>query len=175
MDKLLEFKEIFNKNNLLVYCKYNGGTVLDKKNYIVKSFFKISKNKFDDNISIYHINNLIYSPEMRIKWDDTLKLLKILQGDKNCYVVRNWLKSPMMLVAEREVIDKRIEFFHEGKIYNFSTSVNDNVSNIYISILKYNSFFQKKRELLDVNLFLMFLLFMKRMIILFFIQLVKVI
>jgi hypothetical protein len=133
----MDFKEIYNKNNLTVFCNNTNGTILDKKNHIVKSFYKIAKNNFDKNISIFHINNLIYSPEMRIKWDDTLKLLKVLQGDKYCYIVRNWMKSPMMLVAEREVIDKRIEFINEGKIYNFSTSVNDNV----IKINFFNNFF----------------------------------
>ena len=113
---------------MIVHCKHSGGTILDKKNYIVKSYFTIPKSKFERNVTIEYINNLIYSPEMRIRWDETLKILKILDGTQECYVIRSWMKSPMMLVAEREVIDKRIEFIHEGKIYNFSTSVNDNVS-----------------------------------------------
>lgn len=130
MDTLDDFKEIYNKNNLRILCKYDGGSVLDKKNYIVKSYYTLPKKKFDKDYSISYINHLIYSPEMRIKWDDTLKVLKIIEGSAECYVIRNWMKSPMMLVAEREVIDKRIEFNYEGKIYNFSSSVNDDVSNM---------------------------------------------
>jgi hypothetical protein len=130
MDKLEGFKEIYNKNDLKILCKINGGTVLDQKNYVVKSFYSIPKPKFDKNISLSYISSLIYSPELRIKWDDTLKMFKILEGDKECYIVRNWFKSPMMLVSERENIEKRIEFTHEGKIYNFSTSVNDNVNKL---------------------------------------------
>jgi hypothetical protein len=112
---------------LKIFCKINGGTVLDEKNYIVKSIYSISKSKFDNKISSIYINNLIYSPELRIKWDDTIKMFKILEENKQYSIVRNWFKSPMMLVSERENLEKRIEFIYDGKIYNFSTSVNDNV------------------------------------------------
>ena len=76
MDNLEDFKEIYNKNNLKISCKYEGGSVLDKKNYIVKSLYSLPKTKFDKNISISYVNDIIYVPEMRTKWDETLKVLK---------------------------------------------------------------------------------------------------
>lgn len=36
------------------------------------------------------------------------------------------IKSPGFFIAERDVLDKRIEFYHNGIYYNFNSSINDN-------------------------------------------------
>ena len=120
------YMELYNKNNLNVKFRSSGSS-MNKQNFIIKSVYKIKKNNFIDKITIDFIKDLMYVPEKRIKWDNSLKVLAKLEGDSEVYVVRSWMKSPMMLVSEREVIDKRIEFTKNGIYYNFSSSVNDKV------------------------------------------------
>ncbi len=126
MTNLPEYVELYNKNDLIVFFR-KSGSVLNQKNYIMKSTYKISKTNFKEGMNIYFLKDLMYIPEKRIKWDDSLKILKKLEGNSEAYVIRSWMKSPMMLVAEREVIDKRIEFIKNGTYINFSSSVNDDV------------------------------------------------
>ena len=119
---------LFNKNDLIVKCK-DSGSKLDKKNFILQGTYKIPKKSFMDGITKEYLIDIMYNPEKRIKWDDSLKQLKILEGNKEVYVVNSWMKSPMMFVAERDIIDKRIEVNKNGIYYNFSSSVNDDVKN----------------------------------------------
>lgn len=133
---LQDYAELYNKNNLFVKFK-NTGSILSKQNNVIKSIYKIPKSNFKKEIGIDFIKDLIYIPEKRVKWDDSLKMLKILEGDSEVYVVRSWMKSPMMLVSEREVIDKRIEFINNGVYYNFSSSVNDNVNKFFMFLFSY--------------------------------------
>jgi len=129
----IDYTDLYNKNNLLVKFK-SSGSIINKQHIVIKSLYKIPKSSFKKIITIDFIKDLMYIPEKRIKWDDSLKLFKILEGDPEVYVVRSWMKSPMMLVSEREVIDKRIEFFNNSLYYNFSSSVTDDVNNLSLII-----------------------------------------
>jgi len=35
------------------------------------------------------------------------------------------VKSPYFLISERDLLEKRIEFYHNGIYYNFNSSIND--------------------------------------------------
>jgi hypothetical protein len=69
---------------------------------------------------------------MRMKWDSSMKVLKKLEGTDDAYVIRSWMHSPMPMVSEREVIDKRAEIHNDGVYYNISTSVPEDVTIIFI-------------------------------------------
>jgi hypothetical protein len=71
----------------------------------------------------------MYKPDKRKKWDDCYKDLKKLEGNDDVYVIKSVLKSPIFIVSERDVIEKRIEFIDENIYYCFSSSLEDNVNN----------------------------------------------
>jgi len=73
----------------------------------------------------------MYKPDKRKKWDETYKDLKKLEGNDEVYVIKSTLKSPLFIISERDVIDKRIEFIYEDIYYNFSSSVENNVNIIF--------------------------------------------
>jgi len=81
------------------------------------------------------MTDLIYVPELRISWDDSYKEYKKLDGDSEVYAIRSWLKSPMFFISERDIIEKRIEFFKEPTYYNFASSLDDGVNFILINFL----------------------------------------
>ena len=65
----------------------------------------------------------------RNSWDPQFKLYKVIEGSEEgkevkC-ILHNWMKSPMFLVSERDIVEKRFDFFYEGKFYSYESSVND--------------------------------------------------
>ena len=125
--KLEDYDLLYNQNRLLLHYRKNG-SVLSKDLFLAKSIFTLPKNQLKRAINIEEIARLLYNPECRLKWDKGLKQLVKLEGGEESYVIRSWMHSPMFMVSEREVIDKRIEFYHEGNYYCVSTSVPDDVS-----------------------------------------------
>lgn len=71
----------------------------------------------------------MYVPELRLKWDEGFKEFVKLEGNEEVYAVKSWFKSPMFIVSERDVVDKRIEFFKDSVYYNFASSLDDKVIN----------------------------------------------
>ena len=61
--------------------------------------------------------------------DIQFKLYEVIEGSEEgkevkC-ILHNWIKSPTFFVSERDVVDKRYDFFHKGRFYSFESSVND--------------------------------------------------
>jgi hypothetical protein len=46
-------------------------------------------------------------------------------GTDSAYILYAHYHSPIFFISERDVLDKRIEFVHNGIYYNLSTSVDD--------------------------------------------------
>jgi len=105
-----------------------NGWDLNKNIYLVKVTYKISKKEFFEGITLEHMVNLMYNQEIRVTWDDAFKEFKKIEGNNEVYIVKSWFKSPMFIISERDVIDKRIEFFKDNTYYNFSSSIDDNVN-----------------------------------------------
>ena len=42
------------------------------------------------------------------------------------------MKSPILIISERDIVDKRIEFTYDEIYYNFSTSVEKDVRFIFM-------------------------------------------
>jgi len=127
-DKNKEFVELYNKDPLSIYVN-SKGTFLSNEFQVVRSIYTINKNIYPPKTSIRMIAKYLNFIKERSSWDKQLKSYKIIEGNEKgnevkC-IVQNWLKSPMFLVSERDIIDKRYEFFYEGKFYSCESSVND--------------------------------------------------
>ena len=127
-DKNNEFVELYNKDPLSIYVN-SKGTFLSNEFQLVRSIYTINKNIYPPKTSIRMIAKYLNFIKERSSWDKQLKSYKIIEGSEKgnevkC-IVQNWLKSPMFLVSERDIIDKRYEFFYEGKFYSCESSVND--------------------------------------------------
>ena len=127
-DKNKEFVELYNKDPLSIYVN-SKGTFLSNEFQVVRSIYTINKNIYPPKTSIRMIAKYLNFIKERSSWDKQLKSYKIIEGSEKgnevkC-IVQNWLKSPMFLVSERDIIDKRYEFFYEGKFYSCESSVND--------------------------------------------------
>lgn len=126
-----EFELLYNQNKLLLHIRKKG-SVLNQDFSMAKGVYTLAKNKFKSEVSIEFIAKMMYNPEQRIEWDTSLKVLKRLEEGEDAYVIRSWMHSPIFMVAEREVIDKRIEIFKDGVYYNISTSTPADVKIFYL-------------------------------------------
>ena len=127
-EKNTEFIQLYNKDPLIIAINSNG-TFLSKEFQVVRSIYTVNKSIYPPKTSIRMIAKYLNFIKERSSWDTQLKSYKIIEGTENgsevkC-IVHNWLKSPMFLVSERDIIDKRYEFFYEGKFYSCESSVND--------------------------------------------------
>lgn len=122
-----EYTEIKTKHPGLDIRIRKSGSCLTKNIYCVKGIYKLPKQELEPGMTLQFMMNLIYMPELRLSWDEGYKELVKLEGDNQVYIIKSWLKSPMFIISERDVIDKRVEFFKDNIYYNFCSSVNDNV------------------------------------------------
>ena len=106
---------------------------MNKDMSLAKGIFTLPKSDLREEVTMEYMVKLMYEPEPRLKWDTALKVLAKLEDGQEAYVVRSWMHSPMFMVAEREVIDKRAEFYHDGTFYCISTSVPEDVKLNYLS------------------------------------------
>jgi hypothetical protein len=129
-DKNKEFKELYNKPPLLISVNSNG-SFISKEFQVVRTIYTVDKSIFPPNTTLKMIFKYLNYIKERSSWDPQIKSYSLLEGSEEgkevkC-IVRNWLKSPMFLVSERDIVEKRYEFFHDGKFYAFDSSVNDNL------------------------------------------------
>lgn len=69
----------------------------------------------------------MYKPELRIKWDTSVKKTEKIQGDDFNYVIHNHMHSPIFFISERDTLEKRVQFNYGELFYSLSTSVNDSL------------------------------------------------
>jgi len=123
------------KDNNLKLKTRKSGSIFSDKIFVGISDYTIPKKEFKEGINLNFLINLIYNVEERKKWDDSYKDLQKIEGNNEVYIIRSIMKSPMVIIAERDMVDKRIEFIKDDIYYNFSTSVENNV------IIKFHFFF----------------------------------
>lgn len=109
--------------------------MLNKELFLGKSIFTLARSEFKKPITLEYLAKMIYDPEERLKWDTSMKVLKKLEEGDEAYVIRSWMHSPIFMVAEREVVDKRVEFYHDGAYYNISTSAPQDVIQCFLKII----------------------------------------
>jgi len=143
-----DYLEIKTKEINLDIKVRKSGCELNNLIYVVIGIYKVAKKEFVEGITLEYMTNLIYNPDMRNKWDDGYKEFRKIEGDNDVYVIKSWMKSPMFIISERDIVEKRIEFIKENTYYNFASSLNDDVINYFLYIIIY-SLFLKKKELLE--------------------------
>ena len=140
-DKNKEFKELYNKDPLKISIKSTGSFICDKFQ-LIRSIYTVNKNIYPPNTSIRMISKYLNYVKERSSWDSQLKSYKIIEGSEEgkevkC-IIHSWLKSPMFLVSERDLVDKRYEFYHEGRFYSCQSSVNDDYYPLPDNVIRIN-------------------------------------
>ena len=127
-DKNEEFIEIYNKEPLIIAIK-SSGSFISEQFQVIRSVYTVNKNIYPPNTTIRMITKYLIYIKERNSWDSHLKSYKVIEGSEEgkevkC-LVQNWTKSPMFLVSEIDIIEKRYDFYHEGKFFSFASSVNN--------------------------------------------------
>ena len=129
-----DFEPLVTKNGFEIFINKNG-SIFNKKIPVIKMFYKLSINELKQGTTIKDIDFAMNDPQTRLKWDTSLKDYKIIEGNKENYILHYIMKSPMIFVSERDVIDKRLDFYENDIYYDFSSSINDNVNYIIYFLL----------------------------------------
>ncbi len=135
LQNISDFDLLYNQNNLVLKTRKIGSDV--SSGFLLgKTSYTLPISTFDKEVSIELISKIIYDTEERIKWDKTLKAFNKLYENDNFYIVQVWIYSPVIFVSERDHIDKRVNFFDDGKFYNFCSAIPDGVF-FYIKYINY--------------------------------------
>jgi hypothetical protein len=118
---LPDWDKYYEKDNLTLWTQ--RGSPINTEFIFGKSEYIIPKTNLRENVSLKDLIRIIYDPAERLKWDKSLRLYDIIEGDDVAHIYRIWFNSPMFLVSERDFIEKRCEFLEGDVYYNISTSV----------------------------------------------------
>ena len=122
------FTPLINKNGFDIYIK-ESGSIFSSQFPMIKMYYKIPKSSFTrQNVTVKLIDEYMNDPEKRLKFDNTIRAYKIIERvNTEVYLLHYICKSPMIFVSERDVVDKRYDFY-EGEIYyDFSSSTKDDL------------------------------------------------
>lgn len=146
-----DFKTIYDQPPLTIAIKSNGSFITDQYQ-LTKIVYTSQKSQFPENTSLRMIGRYMLNIKERSKWDKALKSYKVIEGSEEgkeikC-IVLNWMKSPMFLVSERDIVEKRYDFIHDGIFYSFESSVNDDYIPLNEDVTRINDiiFIQKVYE-----------------------------
>jgi hypothetical protein len=128
INDMTEYKTLINKDGFDIYIK-ESGSVFSSEFPMIKMFYKIPKSKFiKKDVNVKLIDQYMNVPEKRLSWDSAIRDYKIIERDKEkeeIYIAHYICKSPIMFVSERDVVDKRYDFYENDIYYDFSSSVKD--------------------------------------------------
>ena len=122
------YKSLVNKNGFDIYIKETG-SIFNSEFPMIKMFYKIPKSTFTHNkVTVKLLDDYMNKPEKRIKWDKTIRYYNIVERhNEEVYILHYICKSPMIFVSERDVVDKRYDFYENGIYYDFSSSTNNDI------------------------------------------------
>ena len=126
-----KYSNLVNKDGFDIYIK-ESGSIFNTEFPMIKMYYKIEKSVFNKkDIDIKTIDKYMNEPEKRLKWDKSIREYKIIERQNDeVYLLYYICKSPMIFVSERDVIDKRFDFYVGGTYYDFSSSVKDDLKPI---------------------------------------------
>jgi hypothetical protein len=131
------YTSLINNNGFDIYIK-ESGSIFNSEFPMIKMYYKIPKSAFNKkNINVKTIDKYMNEPEKRLKWDNSIRDYKIVERvNSEVYLLHYICKSPMLFVSERDVVDKRYDFY-EGEIYyDFSSSVKDDLIPLEDDVLR---------------------------------------
>ena len=122
------FTPLVNQNGFDIYIK-ESGSIFSSQYPMIKMYYKIPKSAFTrPNVTVKLIDEYMNDPEKRLKFDNTIRAYKIIERiNKEVYLLHYICKSPMFFVSERDVVDKRYDFYEGDVYYDFSSSTKDDL------------------------------------------------
>jgi len=142
IDDNTNYKPLINKDGFDIYIK-ESGSIFNPEITIIKLLYKIPKSKFlKKEINIKVLAQYMNIPEKRILWDTSLKLYKIIEKKKeDIYLLHYILKSPIVFVSDRDVVEKRYDFYENDIYYDFSSSIKDDYIPVEENIVRMTDHF----------------------------------
>ena len=131
------YESLVNKDGFDIYIK-KSGSIFNSEFPMIKMFYKIPKTTFiKKDIGVKTIDKYMNEPEKRLKWDKSIKEYNIIERqNEEVYLLHYICKSPMLFVSERDVVDKRFDFYVKGIYYDFSSSVKDDLKPVDEDIVR---------------------------------------
>ena len=131
------FTPLINKNGFDIYIK-ESGSIFSSQFPMIKMYYKIPKSSFTrQNVTVKLIDEYMNDPEKRLKFDNTIRAYKIIERvNTEVYLLHYICKSPMIFVSERDVVDKRYDFYEGDVYYDFSSSTKDDLIPLDESIVR---------------------------------------
>jgi hypothetical protein len=122
------FKPLINKNGFDIYVN-ESGSIFSSQYPMIKMYYSIPKSSFTrENVNVKLIDEYMNDPEKRLSFDKTIRTYKIIERiNKEVYLLHYICRSPMLFVSERDVVDKRYDFYEGDIYYDFSSSTNDDL------------------------------------------------
>ncbi len=122
------YVNLVNKNGFDIYVK-EIGSIFSNEIPMIKMYYKIEKSVFNKkDIDIKTIDKYMNEPEKRLKWDKSIRHYKIVEKNNDeVYLLHYIIRSPMLFVSERDIVDKRYDFYVNGIYYDFSSSTKDDI------------------------------------------------
>ena len=138
-DETKLFREFYNKENLILSINESGS--IFSKNAVIRMYYKLDKNQLPKNTSIQDLLEYLTYTNKRMYWDDQLKIYKVIEGNETekC-IIQNWMKSPIFFMSERDILEKKVDFYENGILYTFESSVNDNYIEIPKDVVRITDF-----------------------------------
>lgn len=121
-----EYKEIYNKFPFVLNIKSEGSFINDNFQ-VVKSVYTAPKNTLPPKVNIQTLAYYLIFIDKRKQWDSQLKEYKCIEGIETNGIMYNRIKAPIILVSERDIAEKRVDFMYNGSYYLFESSVNDEI------------------------------------------------
>ena len=124
-----DYKIFYNKEHLILSSK--DSSFLTKNFPLIKMEYKIPKKEFDKDIGIEDIVNTLKDFKNRILWDENIKEMEIMEEFDNSFITHTSYNKPIFFISERDIIEKKVDFYFNNKYYSYSSSVSDELNEKY--------------------------------------------
>ena len=133
----ISFKPLINQNGFDIYIN-ESGSIFSSSYPMIKMYYKIPKSSFiSKDITVKIIDEYMNDPQKRLNFDKSINSYKIVERiNSEVYLLHYVCKSPMIFVAERDVVDKRFDFYENDIYYDFSSSAKDDLVPLDNSIVR---------------------------------------
>ena len=103
-------------------------SILTSDFMLIRCEAQIPKEKFSPlSKSLSDIINGIFDKEKRLKWDNNMKEIEILENINSQTIIVKTVTNKVLMVNSREMIEKRYEWYDNNIYYNYSSSIPDNI------------------------------------------------